>query len=185
MEVFPFAPLILRPALADNHGAIPRRPPHIFSIECRLRRDVQDARYPGSRTIVSQLLRRDSKLPYVPKHHGRDNRELFRSDSSDYSDRLDIATFSTNTFSPPLTLKTALILDNTVQSNALGDCIFWYKAPLRTPTSGNFKIGCHAYHAFARRRGKKDDVLPDETTVTGPRPPATASKPRVIVKKLN
>lgn len=79
----------------------------------------------------------------------------------------------------------ALILDNTVQSNALGDCIFWYKAPLRTPTSGNFKIGCHAYHAFARRRGKKDDVLPDETAVTGPRPPATASKPRVIIKKLN
>ena len=90
----------------------------------------------------------------------------------------------------------ALVLDNTVQSNALQDCIFWYKAPLRTPTQGAFRIGCPAYHAFAKRRGKKDDVLPDNDPAAAGasgapavnEPPAkpmpTAAKPRVVVKRL-
>ncbi len=74
----------------------------------------------------------------------------------------------------------ALVLDNTVQSNALSDCIFWYKAPLRSSTSGAFRIGCKPYHQFAKRRGKKDDLLPED-----PKPQrATGSKPRVVVRKV-
>jgi len=77
----------------------------------------------------------------------------------------------------------ALVLDNTVQSNALADCIQWYKAPLRGPAMGNFQIGCKAFHTFARRRGKKDDLLPEESPAN-PHRPTTAKNPRVLVKKL-
>jgi hypothetical protein len=75
-----------------------------------------------------------------------------------------------------------LVLDNTVQSNTLTDCIFWYKAPLRGKSLLNFKLGCAAYHNFARKHGKKD-LLPDESSpVKTPRNP---KKPAVIVKRLN
>ena len=77
----------------------------------------------------------------------------------------------------------ALVLDNTVQSNALADCIQWYKAPLRGPAMGNFQIGCKAFHTFAKRRGKKDDLLPEESPAN-PHRPTTAKNPRVLVKKL-
>lgn len=79
-----------------------------------------------------------------------------------------------------------LCLDNTVQSNALNDCIFWYKAPFRTPTALNFQVGCRAYHQFAKRRGKKEDILPEESpnpnTVTSN--PVNPKKPKVVVKKV-
>jgi hypothetical protein len=75
-----------------------------------------------------------------------------------------------------------LILDNTVQSNALQDCIFWYKAPLRTPSSNAFRMGSSAFHAFhdkysrSRRAARK----------RAPPPLAGAShhQPVVEVKKL-
>jgi len=76
----------------------------------------------------------------------------------------------------------ALVLDNTVQSNALTDCIFWYKAPLRGPTSLNFRIGCKAYHTFAKRRGRKDDLLPEESPT--PPPLSNPRKPTVVVRKV-
>ena len=82
----------------------------------------------------------------------------------------------------------ALVLDNTVQSNALSDCIMWYKAPLRAGKEGAFRIGCPAYHGFAKRRGKRDDPLPSGTSTQAPPPPprtVTPGKPRVVVKKLN
>lgn len=76
-----------------------------------------------------------------------------------------------------------LILDNTVQSNKLSDCIFWYKAPFRSETVGTFKVGCPVYHAFAKKRAKRDDVLPDDDG--NPKPPDQGrGKPRVIVRKL-
>jgi hypothetical protein len=79
----------------------------------------------------------------------------------------------------------ALVLDNTVQSNALQDCIFWYKAPLRGPGMGSFRIGCGAYHHFAKRRGKKDDLLPDDSpAVSAPAIAPTPRKPKVVVKKI-
>jgi hypothetical protein len=76
-----------------------------------------------------------------------------------------------------------LVLDNTVQSNKLEDQIFWYKAPLRGAKMGVFKIGCKAYHEFAKKKGKKDELLPDEspsasTAHQNPR------KPKVIVRKV-
>lgn len=77
----------------------------------------------------------------------------------------------------------ALVLDNTVQSNALEDCIFWYKSPLRTPTSNNFLVGCKAYHSFAKRRAKKDDE--DEAEVAQKALVPSSKKPKVIVKKIN
>lgn len=79
-----------------------------------------------------------------------------------------------------------LCLDNTVQSNALNDCIFWYKAPFRTPTSGNFQVGCRAYHTFAKRRGKKDEILPEDSPATNvvTSNPVNPKKPKVIVKKV-
>lgn len=78
----------------------------------------------------------------------------------------------------------AIILDNTVQSNQLSDCIFWYKAPLRTPTSNTFKIGCPAYHAFHQKRGiaaKEEKAAAEEEPQTTARNPR---HPRVTVKKL-
>lgn len=68
-----------------------------------------------------------------------------------------------------------LVVDNTVQSNSLEDCIFWYKAPFRTATEKNFKIGCPAYHRYASTHAKKDED--DDTTMT--------KKPSIRVKKLH
>lgn len=87
----------------------------------------------------------------------------------------------------------ALILDNTVQSNTLTDCIYWYKAPLRAPTSNAFRIGCSAYHVFHQKRGRtaKDDrdrkdrqhgvaeTPPPDTGI-----PRNPRHPRVTVRKL-
>jgi len=83
----------------------------------------------------------------------------------------------------------SLVLDNTVQSNALNDCIFWYKAPLRGPGLNAFRVGCKAYHMFAKKRGKKDDIMPEDPAPSGQQPspavnPVNPRKPKVIVKKL-
>ena len=78
---------------------------------------------------------------------------------------------------------TTLVLDNTVQSNALTDCIFWYKAPLRGPTLLNFQAGCKAYHTFARKHGKKDP-LPEDTHESPVKKHINPKKPVVIVKKI-
>lgn len=82
----------------------------------------------------------------------------------------------------------ALVLDNTVQSNALEDCIFWYKAPLRGPTSNNFLVGCKAYHSFAKRRGKKEEPEPEPTAANSQKAASALvtnpKKPKVIVKKI-
>jgi hypothetical protein len=76
-----------------------------------------------------------------------------------------------------------LVLDNTVQSNALTDSIFWYKAPLRGPHMHNFKTGCAAYHQFAKKRGKREP-LPDETAQSPLKQPTNSKKPAVIVKRI-
>lgn len=79
-----------------------------------------------------------------------------------------------------------LVLDNTVQSNSLTDCIFWYKAPLRSPTMRPFRIGCAAYHQFAKKRGRKDeDLLPDDHT-SSPNIGSASNpkKPIVVVKRV-
>lgn len=75
-----------------------------------------------------------------------------------------------------------LVMDNTVQSNSLTDCIFWYKAPLRGKNMLSFKVGCPAYHNFARKHGKKE-LLPGDSPQQKPQP-QNAKKPTVIVKRL-
>jgi hypothetical protein len=62
-----------------------------------------------------------------------------------------------------------LLMDNTTQSNSLNDQIYWYKAPLRSATMNNFRIGCTAFHQFARQRGRKDK--PETQTVHGKKQP--------------
>jgi len=69
-----------------------------------------------------------------------------------------------------------LMVDNTSQSNALEDNIFWYKAPLRGPNLRNFKIGCPAYHQYANKHAKKED---DE-----PGPSSSSKRPMVKIKKI-
>lgn len=73
-----------------------------------------------------------------------------------------------------------LVLDNTVQSNKLEDTIFWYKAPLRSPRSNTFQLGCRAYHTFAQRKTRKDDDTSDETPKL-----VNPKKPRVVIRKLH
>jgi len=70
-----------------------------------------------------------------------------------------------------------LCMDNTVQSNTLEDCIFWYKAPLRSASRNNFRVGCQAYHRFAQQRTRKDGTEVSPTLTNGKKPP-------VIVKRL-
>jgi hypothetical protein len=84
-----------------------------------------------------------------------------------------------------------LILDNTVQSNSLGDCIFWYKAPLRTTSSNTFRIGCSAYHSFHQKRGRSAQEEREKSEAAAARgdtmsmePPRNPRHPNVTVKKL-
>lgn len=70
-----------------------------------------------------------------------------------------------------------LVMDNTVQSNSLDDCIFWYKAAFRSPTQGTYRVGCPAYHQFARKHARKDEDTTEPLRVRG--------KPTVIVRKIS
>lgn len=82
-----------------------------------------------------------------------------------------------------------IILDNTVQSNKLSDCIYWYKAPLRTSTSNTFRIGCSTFHKFHSLKGRaakeeEEKRQADAAAAEQSFVPRNPRHPNVTVRKL-
>ena len=72
-----------------------------------------------------------------------------------------------------------LVIDNTVQSNNISDCIFWYKAVSAPPP---FRLCREVYWRLdARSRGERVGDTAD--AVIAPVPPANACRMQRIVKK--
>lgn len=53
----------------------------------------------------------------------------------------------------------AIVLDNTVSSNNIEDCVFWYRADINLPP---FKMGKPVFHKLARRHTKSERQLQEE-----------------------
>lgn len=74
-----------------------------------------------------------------------------------------------------------LVVDNNTQSNTFTDAISWYKAPLRSPTVGSFRVGCTVYRQYARARARREEESPDQPP---PVPAATSRRPVINIKKM-
>ena len=51
-----------------------------------------------------------------------------------------------------------IVIDNTVKSNKVEDCIFWYKADINLPP---YKIGRHRYWKLDQMHGRSEDEMED------------------------
>jgi energy-coupling factor transporter ATP-binding protein EcfA2 len=73
----------------------------------------------------------------------------------------------------------ALILDNTVQSSAATDCVFWYRATLSLPP---FFIGSRTFRRLAMHHTKSADELRHEARLRLTGATSKAPPPKIIVQ---
>jgi len=76
----------------------------------------------------------------------------------------------------------ALVLDNTVASTTLTDCVFWYKAKV----GRNYRMGSEAFWEFARKHSAKHEreSQDDSTTIDGTKKNCVRPSSAVVKKVM-